>query len=128
MAAKRIKKRPLSRTRYWVAMGTLAVYTTAGSGKIALAQEKKTAASRHPEQIQSLPVRRYDIAAGPLESVVRQFAAAAGVKISAAETDLLFISSPGVSGSYTLDEALRMLLTGTGVSYHFAQTAVSSWD
>ncbi len=102
----------------WAAMGTLVAYSACG--KAASAQQvplepwKRSAAAQG-----SSPVRRYDIPAGPLENVAAEFQAASGIQIEAGNAAILGIASSGVSGSYTVDQALRKLLVGTGIEYMF---------
>ena len=125
MAVQRIKKNRrklrLSKSRRWVAMGTLAAYAATGTGRMALAQKSLSAGERPPSssQIQSLPVRRYQIPAGMFEDVIPAFEAVSGVKISVAQEGILHLSSPGVSGVFTVDEALKKLLSNTGVTCRF---------
>jgi catecholate siderophore receptor len=128
MAGKRIKKKSktkarLSYSRCWVAMGTLAAYSAAGSGKIAVAQKTRGSAGRQgSDQVQALPVRRYDIGAGALETVVRAFEKAAELHVECSDPAILSIASPGVSGVYTVSEALNRLLTRTGIDYRFTES------
>jgi catecholate siderophore receptor len=102
----------------WTAMGALVAYSACG--KVATAQQaplepwKNTAAAQG-----NLPVRRFDIPAGPLDSVVPAFQTATGLEIQAANAAILGIGSPGVSGSYTAEQALQKLLAGTGIDYKF---------
>ncbi len=102
----------------WAAMGTLVAYSACGNAasaqQVPLEPWKKSPAAQG-----SLPVRRYDIPAGPLESVVPAFQTATGVEIQADNAAILAISSPGVSGTYTVEQALRKLLAGTGIDYKF---------
>lgn len=126
MAGKRIKKRQkkrqISGTRYWLAVGTLAAYAAAGSGKIAIAQQKSSGAipsSASSAQIEALPARRYEIPAGTFEAVLRGFEAAAEIHVEVSDEGILSLSSPGVSGVYTVEEALQKLLAGTGIGYRF---------
>src|SRR5581483_7832691 len=126
MAGRRIRKkaknRRLSGARCWLAMGTLAAYTAAGSGKIALARQAKqgaTASTQAPTQIQALPVRRYDIPAGTIESVLERFEKTAEIHVAVSEQGILNVSSPGVSGVYTVTKALQKLLENTGITYRF---------
>jgi catecholate siderophore receptor len=102
-------------------MGTLAAYAATGTGRMALAQKNLSAGERPPtsSQIQALPVRRYEIPAGTLEDVIPAFEAASGVKITVAQEGILHLYSPGVSGVFTVDEALKKLLSNTGVTYRF---------
>lgn len=128
MASRRIKKKTKSRKnlsgqRYWVAMGTLAAYSVAGAGKLALAQQKTTGGKTTEGQIQALPVRRYAIAAGDLREAIAEFQKVAGVHVEVSDERLLGISSPGASGVYTVEEALNKLLANTGLSYSFSGTS-----
>ena len=122
MAKKRIKKkRPGSRR--WLAVSTLAAYSFAGSGKFALAQ-KQIASNPSPasntQYLDGLPVRRYDLAPGNLDTVVREFQKVAGVAVVFSNPAAAQVFSPGVSGVYTATQALDKLLTNTGVEYRVA--------
>ncbi len=121
MAAKRIKKKSKIRPglpyrRYCIVVGTLAAYSINGSGRLALAEQKNTNFTAS-DQIQSLPVRRYDIPAGTLETVLKTFEQVAGIHVEVANTDILTVQSAGVSGLYTAADALNRILAGTHVSY-----------
>jgi catecholate siderophore receptor len=124
MAARVIKKKikrksVLSGPRCWVAVGTLAAYSLTGS-KTALAQNRTTSGNKaQGNEVQALPVRRYDIPAGPLSVVVRSFENVSGIQVSADDDSLLTLQSPGVSGVFTTEQALRALLTNVGLDYSF---------
>ncbi len=105
-------------TYRWAAMGTLMAYSACGNAT-AYAQQAPLEPWKSSTAQANLPVRRYDIPAGPLDSVVAAFQAAAGLEIHAANPAILGIASPGVSGSYTVEQALRKLLAGTGIEYKF---------
>jgi catecholate siderophore receptor len=130
VASKRIKKaagkRRLGGSRYWMAMGTLAAYSAAGGGRVAWAQQKQPDGSytRAVDAIQALPVRRFDIPAGPLATALRAFQAASGLKVDVAQPDLLSVQSEGVTGLLTPAQALDLLLAKTGLVYRV--TAPSS--
>ncbi|MFL6446798.1 MAG: TonB-dependent siderophore receptor [Bryobacteraceae bacterium] len=111
----------LSRPRYWITVGTLAAYSAAGSGKVALAQSGNTSdpTRRSGTRVEALPVRRYELASGPLSAVLKDFERATQIKVVVPTTELLAISSPGVSGVYTVEEALRRILANTGLTYEF---------
>jgi catecholate siderophore receptor len=64
------------------------------------------------------PVRRFDIPAGTLGASIDAFRQASGVAVQV-PPDVAVLSTPGVSGSFTPEEALRQLLEGTGVAYRF---------
>ena len=106
-------------------MGALAAYSAAGTGKVALAQDSagtRQYARAAADQVQSLPVRRYDIPAGPLKTALAAFESIAGIKVSTAETELLSVQSPGVSCSCTVDQALANLLSNTGLQYRYTDS------
>lgn len=126
MASKRIKQKNqkkvrLGRPRNWIAMGALAAYSAAGGGKPALAQDavKGRHNARAADQIQALPVRRYDIPAGSLQTVLQAFERLAGVSVTVTEPGLLSVESPGVYCSCTVEQALGKLLSSTGLQYRF---------
>ncbi|HEX4486405.1 MAG TPA: TonB-dependent receptor, partial [Terriglobales bacterium] len=120
---KRHKKRwGFTGHRAWLAMGTIATYAAVGSsGKAAmiLAQGKE---GQQPNGHAQLPVRRFDIPAGPLDEVVAQFTKISGVSVQytvPAETVPGF-KSPGVSGFYTQGQALKQILADTGLDFTFS--------
>ncbi len=102
-------------------MGTLAAYTTFASKTPALAQAPKgrSGSKIGDTQTQSLSVRRFEIQEGPLDTVVSAFERLADLRIVFASDDVRNIASPGVSGLYTVDQALQKLLAGTSVQYRF---------
>jgi hypothetical protein len=104
-------------------MGALAAYTVTGAGKNAVAQEPPVTARESSVLVnpQALFVRRYEIAAGPLGTVLEQFEKVAGVGITAAQPAVLSIQSPGVSGLYTVDQALQKILADTALDYSYSR-------
>jgi catecholate siderophore receptor len=66
-----------------------------------------------------LQTRRFDIPAGSLDSAVAAFARVTGFSITDPAALTAGVRSPGAMGTFTIDEALRHLLGGTGVSYRF---------
>jgi catecholate siderophore receptor len=68
---------------------------------------------------QDPPARRFDIAAGPLEDVLAAFTSATGMRITLASDTLRTVQSPGVSGLFTIEQAIEQLLAGTNVTYRF---------
>src|SRR6202789_2982773 len=104
----------------WAAMGTLVAYSACGN--VATAQQAPLEPWKKGSAAQGgLPVRRYDIPAGPLDGVVPAFQNAAGIEIEVANAAILGIASPGVSGSYSVEQALKKLLAGTGIDYRFSE-------
>jgi len=105
--------------KYWVtmgAMGTLVAYGAFG-GKVitpAHAQVYPGSMSALRQQAQAV---RFDIPPGPLESVLKTFRQVSGWQVQMTSDTIADIASPGVSGVYTVEQALKQLLTGTGVTY-----------
>lgn len=60
-------------------------------------------------------VSRFDIAPGPLNTALSQFAIDAGVTLSFASEQSRNLLSPGLQGSYSVDQALLRLLAGSGL-------------
>lgn len=60
-------------------------------------------------------LRRFDVPAGALDSALDRFARSAGVNISYDATLVGDIRTGGISGNYSTEEALQILLGGTGV-------------
>ena len=89
----------------------------------AWAQDATTANSKPREQ-QNLTVRRLDIPAGPLDVTVAAYQRISGVEVtfSIPTETIPGFKSPGASGLYTEDQALRAILSGTGLSYRIDST------
>lgn len=115
--------------RYWVltvgAMGAMVVaYTVGDSRAVALARVRgdgggaqQAAVTQRREQDS---VRRFDIPPGALGDVLASFQKLTGVRVSFADDKIGTLPSPGVSGVFTVEQALRQLLAGTGVAHRFA--------
>lgn len=138
MSQSRIKVRPRTKKNtskqrglmYWMAVGTLTAYTTF-SGKMATkayAQQGRygNATSVSSGQAHGLTVRRFDIAPGPLETVLDAFQKDSKIKIALANDSIKDLGSPGLSGLYTPEAALQKLLVGTGISYHFTSPGTAT--
>ena len=106
-------------SRGWIAAGTLAAYAVAGGTKAALAGMKKVEAAGPGGAEATLPLKRFGIAAGPLDDAVKAYEKTTGltVKVVLPAGTLAGFNSPGVNGLYREDEALRLLLEGTGLNY-----------
>src|SRR5215813_6883667 len=102
-------------------MGTLVAYSALGATKISLAippehrrgPDKKTGK-------QTLVVRRFDIAAGTLDETLAAFTKITAIQISFSEDGIRSLQSAGVNGLYIPEQALQILLSGTGATYRFA--------
>jgi catecholate siderophore receptor len=106
-------------TRGWIAMGTLAAYAAMGGAKSALGAVEKIDPNGVGAAGATLPLKKFDIAAGPLDGAIKAYEKATGltVKIVLPEGTLAGFNSLGVVGLYREEEALRLLLDGTGLNY-----------
>ena len=117
------KRRTLTGRRAWLAAGTIAAYAAAGTSKAALAFAQNGSSQKTQAGSQAqLPVRRFDISAGPLDTTLAQFAKICGVTVnySIPTETVSGFKSPGVSGLYSQEQALRQILTGTGLSFAYS--------
>lgn len=112
-------------SRGWIAAGTLAAYSVMGGTKSALAKTAKTYPAGAGSAEATLPLKRFDIAAGPLDGAIEAYEKATGltVKIVLTAGTLAGFNSQGVVGLYREDEALRLLLEGTGLNYRTEDAA-----
>ena len=107
--ATRIKIRPKksrkpASPKYWMAVGTLAAYSSFGTVAIAqnYAQDRQTPSTNHfTAQTQGLPVRRFDIPPGPLDSVIAAYQNVANLKVIIPRDSVRTVGSPGVAGLFT---------------------------
>src|SRR3984885_14888926 len=111
-------------TRGWIAMGTLAAYAAMGGTQSTLAAVETTAPGATGGEA-TLPLQRFDIAGGPLDVAVKAYEKATGltVKIVLPAGTVAGFNSPGVVGLFREDEALRLLLDGTGLNYRVEDAA-----
>ncbi len=108
-------------------MGSLVAYTAIGGQKVTLAnaQQKQNSPSQGQPQA-PLPTHRFEIPPGVLGDVLDSFHGVTGLEITVANPGIRNVSSPGVSGVFTNEQALQHLLVGTGATYRFTgPTAVS---
>ncbi|MEM7027343.1 MAG: STN domain-containing protein [Pseudomonadota bacterium] len=61
--------------------------------------------------------KQYNIPAGPLSSVLTQFSTEAGIFLAGATELAEGKSSAGLIGTYSVDEGLVEILSGTGLDY-----------
>jgi catecholate siderophore receptor len=106
-------------TRGWIAAGTLAAYAAMGGAKSALAAKGKGESAGTGVSEATLPLKKFDIAAGPLDGAIEAYEKATGltVKVVLPSGTLTGFNSHGVVGFYREDDALRLLLEGTGLNY-----------
>ncbi|MBS1803665.1 MAG: TonB-dependent receptor [Acidobacteria bacterium] len=106
--------------REFLAMGTLAAYAAFGGTRPARAAE------RNPPTVDgaapaALPLKKFDIAAGPLDQALNSFEKTTGLKVKLVLPDgtLAGFNSQGVTGLYREEDALRLILSGTGLNFRF---------
>ncbi|HKX30564.1 MAG TPA: TonB-dependent siderophore receptor [Blastocatellia bacterium] len=110
---------------YWMAMGTLMACTTIGGSKARPVEAHGSGGAWGRGAIYAVvqtqaPAIRFEIQAGPLETVLTTYQNLTRIKVLSPNESIRKIGSPGVSGVYTPEQALKQLLTGTGITYHFA--------
>jgi catecholate siderophore receptor len=71
---------------------------------------------------------QYAIPAGPLGDLLERFEQASGVRVTLSMDSLAMIQSPGVSGFYTVEQALQQLVAGTSLSVRFTAPGVALLD
>ena len=72
--------------------------------------------------------RRYDIPAGPLDAALSAYQAASGVALTVPPELVRGLTSLGVSGVYTADQALVQLLRGTSLTFRFTAPFAASLE
>ncbi len=102
-----------------VAWATVAAYGALGRMD-ALAQQVAGEVKGTPSAAE-LAVRRFGIAAGPLDGVLKEFREQSGLRVDVGIPieKLATLKSAGVSGLYSDDVALKQVLQGTGLGYKF---------
>ncbi|HEU5342125.1 TonB-dependent receptor domain-containing protein [Edaphobacter sp.] len=112
------KRAKFGKARGWVAVGTLAAYAAMGGSRVARAAEKVDPSGAGAPGA-TLPLKRFNIAAGPLDAALANYEKTTGlkVKVTLPAGTLAGFTTLGVAGLYREDEALRLLLDGTGLSF-----------
>lgn len=123
----RIKRRnKLKKSRYWLlsatATGVLFAYSVGSSRAINLKYIK----SNNTKNVGTLnyykakpALKPFDIPAGTLEEVIAAFEKISGWRVIIPD-DVKSVGSQGVSGDYTNQQALKIILEETGVTYNFS--------
>jgi len=83
-------------------------------------------AQEHRETAQAVARYAFNIPAGPLASALPLFGQQSGRQITANTDTIRGLSSPGVQGNLTVEEALQRLVAGTGATYSIGAGAVIS--
>ncbi len=108
----------------WITLGTVAAYAAVSLTKSVPAWAQNAVTNGDDKGQQGLMVRRLEIPAGPLDEVITAYKRVTGIEVtfSVDAATIAGFNSPGVSGLYTEDQALRAILVGTGLSYHIDST------
>ena len=68
------------------------------------------------ESLSAQPARRFQIAAGALKDVLKELTNATGLRVEMSDERAGEVESPGVTGLFSPEEALRKALAGTGLT------------
>lgn len=123
--ARKNRGRP---SRYWAtvgAMGALVVCTAFSSKTVTMAHAKPI--HGHLEAVYSTapiqsPTHRFDIPAGSIETVIEGFQKVTDWRIVIPSNTISNIYSPGVTGVYTVEQALKQVLSGTDLVYRLTDS------
>jgi catecholate siderophore receptor len=110
-------------TYRWLATGTLVAYTAIGCHKLAAAPPQRVqarAAGFAFDAAAALPPRRFDIPAGLLQEATQLFRKVTGMDVTMTNEGIGQLSTGGVSGVLTPEQALDQMLKNTGVHWRFA--------
>ncbi|RZU41174.1 TonB-dependent siderophore receptor [Edaphobacter modestus] len=120
--ARRRNLRRFAGSKSWLAVGTLAAYTVMGTSHSAQAAVKssESGAAAAVPPASNAPVKRLNIAAGSLEDGIKAYEQQTGmhIRVDLPQGTLAGFQTKGVSGAFTDEEGLRLLLAGTGLSAH----------
>ena len=112
--------------KYWLALGAIGSLVVCGpvcEGSLAFAGPKKTSGRSLQNitvsQLAQAPITRFDIQAGPLDTVLDTFHKVTGLQVLVPLEAIRGIVSPGVSGLFSAGQALKQILAGTGITYRF---------
>lgn len=119
----KIRNKSLRKSRYWIISATTAgiifAFTVGNSRAMNIgfkSAENKPAIERFYDDSDRKNMRRFDIAPGLLSEVIAAFEKASGWRVQLND-DVKDIQSSGVVGDYTEEEALKLILQNTGVTY-----------
>lgn len=103
-----------ARARRWRGALLASAVLWAGCGAVAAEQAVPSVQVAQASQVHS-----FSIAPQPLASALARFGEQSGLQVSYASSLADGVTSPGVSGSLTAEQALARLLAGTGIAYSF---------
>jgi catecholate siderophore receptor len=97
----------------------LVAYCPANSHQIVLGKARPITVGDEATNAQLQRQLTFDIPSGTLESVFIAFQQVCGITVIIPDDAMRTISSPGVKGRFSIDQALREILRDTGISYRF---------
>lgn len=103
---------------------SLAVRQTLFAGLLVGGPLMLTVATAQAQIATSEQTRSYALPAGNLDQVLNRFASEAGILLSVDSRLTSGKQSPGLDGSYLIDEALVQLLSGTGLAFRLENNSV----
>ena len=116
--AKALRKlENLGKRQSWVALGTLAACAVTVSGPPAVLARQVTSQPADAQTAQTLPVIEFAISGKSLDEAVEEFQRASGWRVGIPESGMRSLPSRGVSGKVPPAQALRQILSGTGLTY-----------
>jgi len=123
------KQRKLAGRRAWLTLGTVTAYAAVSATGKAQAGNPQSGTPRNNSNSQAqLPVQRFDIPGGPLDAALVQFTKTTGIAVeyTIPVNTIPGFHSTGVSGLYSVPQALQRLLDNTGLTYSLSgQNTVS---
>lgn len=106
-----------------LAIGTLA-WAMSGSHSTALHAQDSRPVSRGARTEQTLPVVRFEIPAGSLDDSIAAFERASGWKVEIPNPGMRSLSLKDLSGVLPVEQALRQLLSDSGLSWRMKSPGV----
>jgi catecholate siderophore receptor len=139
-----MKKKPRIRKKRMMVMGAV-VASTAVTARPAVASPPPSQSTRYEQAMADIlktmrwsqgktvstqppAAQRFDIPAGSLQAVIAAFQAQTGLVITAVRDGIYQVQSPGVTGVFSPEQALKQLLAGTGITYRFSSPTTVSLD
>ncbi|MEP7271399.1 MAG: TonB-dependent siderophore receptor [Acidobacteriota bacterium] len=131
-AKRRMGRERRRGVKYWIAlcaMSAVVSYTPIGRRSIAFAHPAYPVTVVYSQnQSAALPVRKFDIPPGALGTVLAAFEKTSGLKFVVPLEAIRSIASPGVSGVYTVEQALKQILNKTDVTYRFTSPETATLE
>ena len=115
------KGRVQGKGRAWFAAAWLAACAIAVTGRPALAAPSASDPIDANGPVATLPLKKFEIPAGPLDAAIAAYEQTSGlhVRITIPAASVAGFQTRGVKGLYRPEEALRLLLDGTGLQSAF---------